>query len=418
MTAAPWLTVIGIGEDGMDGLSANALRLVEQSEVIVGGDRHQALAGNVTAERITWPTPFDTLVEVLRSHRGRRIVVLVTGDPLWYSVGARLLKAIPAEEIAFHPQLSAFQWASCRMGWSLADVETLTAHGRDAAQVVPCFWPGARLIVLTAGSQTPGEIARLLVARGYAASRMTVLASLGGPQEQRIEGIAATWAADDPQAEIPSFHTLAVECSGIPKPLLSRLPGLPDEAFAHDGVMTKREVRALTLARLMPARGEVLWDIGAGCGSVCVEWMRAAPDALAVGIDPNPARLALARQNAQALGAPKLELVEGRAPEALALIPPPAPARTDLRRPDAIFIGGGLSRETVTSCLMALRPGGRLVANAVTLDSEALLIALHRELGGDLTRICIERAEVFGRSEGGPTGWRPAMPVVQWSLSA
>ncbi|HSF94004.1 MAG TPA: precorrin-6y C5,15-methyltransferase (decarboxylating) subunit CbiE [Thermohalobaculum sp.] len=410
----PWLTVIGIGEDGMAGLSAAARRLVEGAEVIVGGDRHQSLAPDVKAERITWPSPFDALIETLKAQRGRRIVVLVTGDPLWYSVGARLLKAIPAAEIAFHPQLSAFQWAASRMGWSLADVETLTAHGRDAAQVVPYFWPGARLIILTAGSQTPGEIARLLAARGYGASAMTVLASLGGPEERRIDGVAGDWANHDPIDEIPAFHTLAVACAGAPKPLLSRLPGLPDEAFASDGVMTKREVRAVTLARLMPARGEVLWDIGCGCGSVAVEWMRAAADALAVGIDPKPDRLELARRNALALGAPKLELLEGRAPEALALIPSPAPARTDLRRPNAVFIGGGLSRETVTRCLMALRPGGRLVANAVTLDSEALLIALHRELGGDLTRIGIDRAAPLGEL----TGWRPAMPVVQWSLMA
>jgi len=408
----PWLTVIGIGEDGMAGLSAAARQLVEEAEVIVGGDRHQGLAPNVTAERITWPSPFDALIDTLKAHKGRRIVVLVTGDPLWYSVGARILTAIPAAEIAFHPQLSAFQWAACRMGWSMADIETLTAHGRAAEQVVPYFWPGARLLILTAGSQTPGEIGRLLDARGYGESAMTVLASLGGPEERRIDAIASDWAARDPSEEIPSFHTLAVECSGAPKSLLSRLPGLPDAAFAHDGVMTKREVRALTLGRLMPARGEVLWDIGTGCGSVAVEWMRAARDALAVGIDPRADRLALARQNATTLGAPKLELIEGAAPAALDMIPAPAPARTDLRRPHAVFIGGGLTRETVTRCLAALPRGGRLVANAVTLDSEALLIALQAEFGGDLTRIAIDRAEPLG----GQTGWRPAMPVVQWSL--
>jgi len=407
-----WLHVIGIGEDGMAGLSAAARRLVEEAEIIVGGDRHQNLAPNLKAERITWPSPFDALIALLKSHKGRRIVVLVTGDPLWYSVGARILKFIPGSEIAFHPQLSAFQWAACRMGWSLADIQTLTAHGRDAAQVIPWFWPGARLLILTAGSETPGEIARLLAARGYGASPMTVLASLGGPDERRIEGRAADWAAAGPAADIPSFHTLAVECSGAPERLLGRLPGLPDDAFAHDGNMTKREVRALTLARLMPARGEVLWDIGCGCGSAAVEWMRAAPDALAVGIDPRADRLALARQNAMTLGAPKLELVEGRAPEALDLIPPPAAARTDLRRPHAVFIGGGLSRDTVARARAALPRGGRLVANAVTLDSEALLSELHAEHGGDLTRIAVERAAPVGSR----TAWRPAMPVVQWSL--
>jgi precorrin-6Y C5,15-methyltransferase (decarboxylating) len=408
----PWLTIIGIGEDGMAGLSAQAQRLVEEAEVIIGGDRHQKLAPNLKAERISWPSPFDAMIDEIRSHKGRRIVVLVTGDPLWYSVGARILRAIPAEEIDFHPQLSAFQLASCRMGWSLADVETLTAHGRPAEQVVPYFWPGARLLILTAGSETPGEVARLLAARGYGASRMIVLASLGSPEERRIEATADAWAADDPIDEIPSFHTLAVECSDAPGILLSRLPGLPDDAFAHDGVMTKREVRALTLARLMPARSEVLWDIGTGCGSVAVEWMRAAPDAVAVGIERKPERLALARQNAQTLGAPRLELVEGAAPDALGRIPAPSGSRIDLRRPNAVFIGGGLSRETVAAARAALPRCGRLVANAVTLETEALLIALQAEFGGELTRIAIERAAPVG----GLTGWRPMMPVVQWSL--
>ncbi|HUF87566.1 MAG TPA: precorrin-6y C5,15-methyltransferase (decarboxylating) subunit CbiE [Thermohalobaculum sp.] len=403
MTAgAPWLTIVGIGEEGMASLSAAARRAVEQAEVIIGGDRHHSLAPGVSATRLSWPSPFDAMIETIRSYKGRRIVILVTGDPLWYSVGARILRAVPGEEIAFHPQLSAFQWTACAMRWSLADVETLTAHGRPAAQVVPWIWPGARLLILTAGAGTPGEIARLLAARGYGPSRLTVLANLGGPHAQRLEASAADWAAADPAAAMPPFHTLAVQCEGTPGLLLSRLPGLPDEAFAHDGVMTKREVRAVTLARLMPARGAVLWDIGTGCGSVAVEWMRAAPEALAIGLDPNPARLALARQNAETLGTPRLRLIEGRAPQALA----------DLPRPDAVFIGGGLSRETVAAALAMLPTGGRLAANAVTLQSEALLAALLAEHGGELTRLAIERAAPVGSR----TGWRPLMPVVQWSL--
>lgn len=398
--SSPWLTIVGIGEDGMAGLSAAARRAVEEAEVIIGGDRHHSLAPTVTAQRLSWPSPFDAMIEVIRSYRGRRIVILVTGDPLWYSVGARILKAIPGEEITFHPQLSAFQWAACRLRWSLADVETLTAHGRPAAQLVPFFWPGARLLVLTAGPETPPEVARLLTERGYGASRLTVLANLGGPAESRLEATAADWAEAAP--EIPPFHTLAVECRGTPEPLLSRLPGLPDAVFAHDGLVTKREVRAVTLARLMPARGALLWDIGTGCGSVAVEWMRAARDAEAIGIDPNPGRLALARRNADALGAPRLRLIEGRAPEVLAALP----------RPDAVFIGGGLSRETVAAALAALPKCGRLVANAVTLESEALLAAVCAEHGGELVRLVIERAAPVGSR----TGWRPLMPVVQWSL--
>jgi precorrin-6Y C5,15-methyltransferase (decarboxylating) len=399
----PWLTIIGIGEDGMAGLSAAARRLVEEAEIIVGGDRHHDLTPNLKAERISWPSPFDDVIDLLESNKGRPIVVLATGDPLWYSVGARIARRLPPGEIAFLPQVSAFQWAACRMGWSMADIETLTAHGRAAEQVIPYFWPGARLLILTAGSQTPGEVARLLTARGYGASAMTVLANLSGPEERRIDATAADWAASDPTDGIPPFHTLAVTCEGTPQPLLSRLPGLPDQAFAHDGVMTKREVRAITLARLMPARGALLWDIGTGCGSIAVEWMRAGRDALAIGIDPNPQRLELARQNATTLGAPKLELIEGTAPEALA----------DLPRPDAVFIGGGLSRETVTAARAALPKGGRLVANAVTLESESLLIALHAEFGGDLIRLAVERAAPLG----GLTGWRPAIAVVQWSLT-
>ncbi|HUS53141.1 MAG TPA: precorrin-6y C5,15-methyltransferase (decarboxylating) subunit CbiE [Thermohalobaculum sp.] len=398
----PWLTIVGIGEDGMAGLSAAARQAIEAAEVIVGGNRHHTLAPGLTTERIAWPSPFDALIDLLKSHKGRRIVVLATGDPLWYSVGARILRALPPGEIAFHPQLSAFQWAASRMAWSMADIETLTAHGRAAEQVVPYFWPGARLLILTAGSQTPGEIARLLAARSYGASAMTVLANLGGSQEHRIDGIASAWAERDPVKNVSPFHTLAVECLGSPTHLLPRAPGLPDDAFAHDGVMTKREVRAVTLARLMPARGEMLWDIGTGCGSIAVEWMRTGRDALAIGIDPNPERLAFARQNATTLGTPKLALIEGTAPDALA----------DLPRPNAVFIGGGLTRDTVAAARVALPTGGRLVANAVTLESEAVLIALHAEIGGDLTRLSIERAAPVGTL----TGWRPAMPVVQWSL--
>jgi precorrin-6Y C5,15-methyltransferase (decarboxylating) len=396
------LHIIGIGEDGMAGLSAAARAQVEQAEIIIGGDRHHALAPNVTTERVAWPSPFDAMIETIRSYRGRRVVVLVTGDPLWFSVGARICNPaspahIPAEEITYHPQLSAFQWAAARMGWSLADVETLTAHGRPAEQVVPYFWPGARLLVLTAGAQTPGEIAALLATRGYGASRLTVLGALGGPDEVRIEGNAEEW-----NAASPAFHTLAVEVAGIPDRLLPRVPGLPDDAFVHDGKMTKREIRALTLAKLMPARGALLWDVGCGCGSVAVEWMRAAPDARAVGIDTKPDRLAMARENAKTLGTPRLSLIEGRVPDALDGLPVP----------DAIFIGGAITPDTIARCLAALPAQGRLVCNAVTLESESVLATAQAEYGGELVRLAVQRAEAVGPYR----GWRAAMPVTQWSL--
>lgn len=408
--SARWLTIIGIGEDGVAGLSAAARKALANAETVLGGDRHHDLAGITSAARLRWPSPFDAMIEAIITHRGRPMVVLATGDPLWYSVGARIARAIPAGEVAFHPQISAFQWAACRMGWSLADVETLTAHGRPAAQVIPAFWPGARLLILTAGSQTPSEIAHLLTERGFGASIMSVLANLGGPNERQIDGIAGEWALGAP--EFPPFHTLAVDCAGAPEPLLARGPGLPDRAFVHDGKMTKRDIRSVTLARLMPARGEVLWDIGVGCGSIAVEWMRAAQNAAAIGFDTNADRLAMAKRNAEALGVPALQLVQGEVPGALDTIAAPTGTKPDLRHPNAVFIGGGLSETVVEIALARLAPNGRLVANAVTLESEACLIALHAHHGGSLTRLSIAHAVPVGAL----MGWRPAMPVTQWSL--
>ncbi|MEL6998198.1 MAG: precorrin-6y C5,15-methyltransferase (decarboxylating) subunit CbiE [Pseudomonadota bacterium] len=408
----PWLDIIGIGEDGMAGLSAAARQSLESAEVIIGGERHHALSETVMAERLKWPHPFDALIEEITVRKGQRLVVLATGDPLWYSVGARIAHAVPPHEIRFFPQLSAFQWAAARMGWSLADVETLTAHGRPAEQLVPYFWPGARLIILTAGAETPGQVARLLAARGFGASRMTVFGALGGARESRHNAHASDWAAQDPAQDLPAFNTLAVDCIGHPEDLLTRVPGLPDDAFRHDGMLTKRAVRAVTLSRLMPARGEVLWDIGTGCGSVAIEWMRAGRDATALGIDPHAERLAMARHNAEVLGTPRLELIEGRAVEVLETLQAPDGTKPDLRRPDAIFIGGGLTPGLIAYCVEKLPKSGRLVANAVTLESEAILREAFAQRGGDLTRIAVESASPVGRL----TGWRPAMTVTQWAL--
>ncbi|PRX37006.1 precorrin-6Y C5,15-methyltransferase (decarboxylating) [Meinhardsimonia xiamenensis] len=395
---APWLHIVGIGEDGMEGLRPATRAVVEAAEVIIGGDRHHRLSDAVKAERIAWPSPFDALIDTLKSLKGRRVVVLATGDPLWYSVGARIGRAIPVEEIVYHPQLSAFQLAAARLGWSLPDVETLTVHGRPVQQMIPFVMPGRRLLILTTGSDTPGEIARILTERGYGRSPMTVFAAMGGLREQRFDGIAEEW-----RKEVPDFNTLAVECvAGPGAEVLARVPGLPDEVFAHDGRMTKREVRAVTLAALMPMPGALLWDIGAGSGSVSVEWMRAAREAQAIALEPRPDRRALAAANAAALGAPKLNIVPGRAPEALAGLP----------APDAVFIGGGLSEAVVEAAWAALKPFGRLVANAVTLQSEAELMRLQAARGGELVRLAVARAEPVGRM----TGWRPMMPVTQWRL--
>ncbi|MCO4825247.1 MAG: precorrin-6y C5,15-methyltransferase (decarboxylating) subunit CbiE [Amylibacter sp.] len=393
-----WLHIVGIGEDGLDGLTPSARTVVEAAEVIIGGDRHHLLAEGMTAERVAWPSPFDALIDTLEGYKGKRVVVLATGDPLWYSVGARIGRSIPPSEIVYHPQLSAFQLAAARMGWSMPDVETLTVHGRPVEQMIAFIQPDQRLLILTTGAETPAQIAAFLAARGFGQSRMTVLAAMGGKDELRFEGTAADW-----DHEVPAFNTLAVECVAAPDAaLLPRVPGLADELFHHDGTMTKQEVRAATLAKLMPMRGALLWDVGCGCGSVAVEWMRAARFSHAIGIEPRDDRRVFAAQNAAALGAPKLELIDGSVPEAL----------DGLKAPDAIFIGGGLSRETFDVCWNALRPLGRLVCNAVTLESEALLMALHKEHGGQLVKLQVNRAEPVGNL----TGWRPLMPVTQWSL--
>ncbi|MEL6598220.1 MAG: precorrin-6y C5,15-methyltransferase (decarboxylating) subunit CbiE [Pseudomonadota bacterium] len=393
--ADPWLHVVGIGEDGWDGLAPPARAALEKAEVIVGGRRHHDLAPHLTAERVTWPSPFRAMVEEIASFRGRPTAVLVTGDPLWFSAGAFFARSFPTEELCYHPQISAFQLACARMQWSLADVETLTVHGRPAEQAIPAFAPGARLVILTQDGTSPATLAGHLDRLGYGPSRLTVLASLGGPDETRIDGTASTWTGD-----APDFHTLCIECAVAPGYRPLPRTNMPDDAFVHDGKLTKREVRAVTLARLQPARGALLWDIGTGSGAVAIEWMRAAPDARAIGLDPNAERRAMAARNATALGAPRLELVDAAAPEGLA----------DLSAPDAIFIGGGLSVEVADRCLTALRPQGRLVANAVTLESEALLTALHGTHGGDLTRLSVGRADPVGRYR----GWRQAMPVTQW----
>ena len=398
MPDAPWLHIVGIGEDGMEGLTPAARGVVEAAEVIVGGDRHHHLSDAVTAERLSWPHPFDALIDQLLGLRGRRVVVLATGDPLWFSVGARIGRAIDPAQIAYHPQLSAFQLAAARMGWSMADLETLTVHGRPVHQMIAFIQPDTRLLILTTGADTPGEIARFLSERGFGASRMTVLANMGGPEEARFDGTAADWSH-----EVPAFNTLAVECVAAPDAaLLPRVPGLSDDLFRSDGTMTKREVRAATLAKLMPMRGALLWDIGTGSGSVAIEWMRAARSARAIGIEPRADRRAMAAENALALGAPRLDLREGTAPEALDGLP----------APDAVFIGGGLSEAAFDAAWAALRPLGRLVANAVTLESEAVLLDLHARRGGDLVRLSVDRAEAVGRYR----GWRAAMPVTQWSL--
>jgi len=397
--ADPWIDIVGIGEDGLDGLNAAARECLAHAEIIIGGDRHHNLSAEFQAERISWPSPFDAMIEKIQALRGKRLVILVTGDPLWYSVGARIARAIDPGEMRFHPQISAFQWASCRMGWSLADCETVTVHGRADNQILPHLAPNVRLLLLTQDAATPAAIAKLLCDRGFDESRMIALAALGGSNEKRYEGVAKNWSH-----AVPNFHVLAIECvAGDGARWYPRTGGLPDHAYTHDGQLTKQDIRSATLAKLAPYPDALLWDVGAGCGSISIEWMRAARGARAVAVEHNSARVAMILQNARELGTEKLDIIEGHAPKAIENLP----------RPDAVFIGGGLSATGMFEKVwQALRPGGRLVANVVTLESEMHLIELHKKHGGDLVRIAVHSAGEMGRFR----AWRPAMPVTQWSV--
>ena len=397
--AAPWLSLVGIGEDGLPGLTAPARALVDDAEVLIGGERHLAMLPQDGRERLAWPSPLSALLDEIESRRGRRVCVLASGDPLWYGVGVSLMKRIPRGEMAILPGRSAFTLAAARLGWPLAELDCLTLHGRPLSLLQPYVQPDARLLILSENATTPAAVAALLTERGYGESRLTVFEHLDGDKERRLDGRAADWRAND----VADLNTLAVVCVAGPEArLLPRAPGLPDAAFRHDGQMTKREVRAATLAALMPIQGQLLWDVGAGCGSVAVEWMRAAPRARAIAVERKPERRAMIAENAEGLGTPLLQIVAGAAPEALA----------GLAAPDAVFIGGGVSEDgLIAACWQALKPGGRLVANAVTLEGEAALLAWQKRHGGALTRFAVSRAEPVGPFQ----GWRPMMPVTQYA---
>ncbi len=394
----PWLTIIGMGEDGPDGLGRRARTLIDEAEILIGGERLLALIPENGRERLAWPSPMGDPASLVARHRGRRVCVLATGDPLHYGVGVRLVRALPAEELTVLPAPSAFSLACARMGWPRTGVETLSLHGRPFEAVLSYLHPGARLLILGHDGSTPARLAETLSNQGYGRSRLTVLERMGGPEERRIFGIAANW----PAGEIADFHILAVECLADPgASLRSRLPGLPDDAFRHDGQITKREIRAATLSALAPAPGQLLWDVGAGCGSIAIEWMRTDPRCRAVAVEGHPGRCRLIAENAEALGVPGLRVVTGAAPGAL----------DGLEPPDAVFIGGGLTAEGVfEACWSALSRGGRLAANAVTLEGEALLQSWHAKAGGELTRLAVARAEPLGRF----LGWHPLMPVTRF----
>jgi precorrin-6Y C5,15-methyltransferase (decarboxylating) len=397
----PWLAIVGLNEDGLAGLTAAARAWVDAAEVLVGDRRLLAMIPEDSRPRLCWPNPLQAVLPEIEQRRGRAVCVLASGDPLHFGIGDLLTRHFPIGEMSIHPAASAFTLACARLGWSRSTVETLSVHNRPIDALTAYLQPGAKLLVLTRNGRTPGEVAAMLRAQGWGASWLTVLERMGGAGECMLCATAADWSLES----VHDLNTLAIDCIADPDAMpLSRVPGLPDQVFRNDGLLTKREVRVATLSALAPMAGQVLWDVGAGSGAIGIEWLRATPRGRVFAIESDETRRGLIAANARALGVPDLTVVAGEAPAAL----------RGLAQPDAIFIGGGLTTPgLVEACWQALPSGGRLVANAVTIDGEAVILAQQAKVGGDLTRIAVWR----GGPVGGMTGWKPMMPVTQWSVA-
>jgi precorrin-6Y C5,15-methyltransferase (decarboxylating) len=397
---ARWLSVVGIGEGGLDDLSPGARALIDGAEVLVGGARHFAMIDDDGRQRIAWRAPLRDVVADIKALKGRPVCVLATGDPMFFGIGATLIRQIPISQMTIIPASSAFSLACARLGWPMAEVEAISLHARLLGLLNAHLHPGARLLLLSRDAKTPGKVAKALVAGGFGASRMWVFEHMGGPRERLIEGTAAAWRA----RKIADLNTIAVACvADVGTTPLASVPGLPDDAFDHDGQITKREVRAATLAMLAPQPGQLLWDVGAGSGAIAIEWMRAAPAARAVAIEHDKKRLANIETNAARLGVPGLDIVAGKAPAAL----------DGLATPDAVFIGGGAGDGDALfrHCWRALACGGRLVVNVVTLEGEAAVLRWRNKVGGDLTRLGVSRAAPVGKR----AGWQPLRVVTQFT---
>jgi precorrin-6Y C5,15-methyltransferase (decarboxylating) len=395
-----WLSIVGIGEDGVEGLSAAARTLVESADLLIGGERHLAMVPvEEDQERIAWATAqLLAQADGIAQYRGRPTCVLASGDPMWFGIGATLSKRIPAAEMTVIPHPGAFSLAAAHLLWPLDGVDCLSLHGRPIELLGPFLTPGARLLVLTENGAAPAKIAAWLMKSGFGSAALTVLEHLDGAQQKVLTGTAKDW----PHQHCADLNLLAVQVNDGPG--LTRLAGLEDDLYLHDGNITKREIRAVTLARLSPFPGDLLWDVGAGSGSISIEWLRAHRRNRAIAIENKDSRRSMIAQNAVALGVPQLEIRAGTAPGVLDGLP----------APDAVFIGGGITTEGVIErCWQALKPGGRLVANVVTLEGESVLEQARRNHGGDLGRFAVQRAEPVGRFH----GWHAMMPVTQWSVT-
>ncbi len=398
-TTSKWLSVIGIGEDGIAGLGEQAKTHIAAARIVFGGKRHLDLARPlIKGDARQWPAPFDSAMKAVLAHHGSPVCVLASGDPFMHGVGATLARHVSPAEMCVIPHASAFSLAAARLGWALQDIDTVSLHGRELGYIRPLLHPGRRIIALTSDENGPRQLAGLMAGSGFGGSRFIVLEALGGEHEKAHHSTATAF-------DLPAVNPLnivAIEVKAGPDAAIIPLaPGISDDMFDHDGQITKREIRALTLSALAPRRGERLWDIGAGSGSVSIEWMLRHPSMQAIAIEQDSKRADRIKINAARFGVPSLNVVEGKAPQALEGLP----------APDAIFIGGGGSKDGIIDAAIAgLRNGGRLVANAITLEMEAVLLDCHVRLGGELTKFSVSRAEPVGSM----SGWRPAMPVTQW----
>ncbi len=398
------LQVVGIGADGWDGLSERARRAIRSSDEVIGSARQlSTLPADIPPRRV-WPSPLSELLDEIVARPDGVICVLASGDPMHYGIGATLVRrlgpeAIESGQLTIISQPSAFSLACARLGWPADEVDLISTVGRPVATLSRLLQPGRRIIVYVSGHHGASELAALLTEAGYGSSTFIVLEQLGSRAERVRKTIAAVWDGHTHD----QLTSVAIEVrADADMAFLPTTPGLPDDAFAHDGLLTKRHVRAGVLAALGPAPGQLLWDIGAGTGSIAIEWLRAEPTARAVAIEIQPERASRIRLNANSLGVPALRVLTGAVPGVLDEL-------SDA--PDAVFIGGGLSSGVLHVAWDRLAAGGRLVATAVTIESEHLLFSARAEYGGDLAKLAVSHAEPVGSF----TAWRPALPIVQWS---
>ncbi|WP_344236591.1 precorrin-6y C5,15-methyltransferase (decarboxylating) subunit CbiE [Kribbella hippodromi] len=446
------ITVVGIGADGWPGLTEDARTAIHNAQVLLGSTRQLALLPTHDSSdvvQVAWPSPLsEALPRLLKEHTGKRICVLASGDPTYHGIGTTLVRLLGPDAVHVIPHPSSVSLACARLGWPQDQIQVVSLVKNPVEHLHPHLAPDRRILVLSRNAQTPAEVAHLLTARGYGASQLTILEQLAAPTERIRTTPATNWptpnsstpsapvsatpdsaarsvpvsasadsatpSAPDPTAgdrtalpagwsgPVDPLNVIAIH-TPADAPVLSTSPGLPDDTYESDGQLTKREVRAVTLSRLAPVPGQLLWDIGGGAGSIAIEWSRHHPSCRAIAIERDPARADRLARNATNLGVP-VSIVQGPAPDALANLEPP----------HAIFIGGGATAPgMIEACWTALRPGGRLVTNGVTLETDALITQWHKQYGGDLIRLEVHRAAPLGTM----TAWRPSLPVTIWNVT-